>query len=278
MTSRIPPSSELAYNVLLDAYEYNFPDRKPRQHLRVRKLVKQPTVSGLLAKETPIVPPLAPTEEERIEVDDSAVGVWVGMRPSQTLDGKSKASKAKGASVNSHKGQHLIHYDTSAMRVIAPLNKENANYYCLANPEQGLCVAYHTSIDEVFFFPEFRDDNASSVQARRDSWGKKVRDACQMKKEESWPRLYDKTKFLVDPKRSMANDLSQHMASYQRTGDTIWLRKAMDLIKTASQNEEFHPIKPNVNLHKLTTPQELSQEEATAALQELEVGERVTRW
>ena len=40
-------------------------------------------------------------------------------------------------------------------------------YYALVDPEDGLCTAYHTPIDEVFFFAEFLGDllTAATEQA-----------------------------------------------------------------------------------------------------------------
>ncbi|EXJ85719.1 hypothetical protein A1O1_06087 [Capronia coronata CBS 617.96] len=166
--------AQLAFNLALVAYDYKFEERKPNQLLSVRHFVKQPQISGLLAQGTSniVVPRIQPSEEEKSQRDDSIVGVWVGMRPSwvdQNLNDNT-VKAGKGSSVSSNKGFPLVQFDKTALRVVVPLGKKTANYYSLVNPMQGLCTAYHKPIEEVFFFPEFRDDAATSAHARRESW------------------------------------------------------------------------------------------------------------
>jgi hypothetical protein len=94
----------------------------------------------------------------------------------------------KGGSVSQNVGYTKLEFDPNALRVVAPFARDNANYYILVNPQDGLCTGYHTPTNEIFFFKEFRDDNSTSVQDRLASWGRIVRNALGSQPRISWTR------------------------------------------------------------------------------------------
>lgn len=183
-TSNSKSTDDLAFNIQLVAYDHNLPDRSGQELLVVQKLTHIPNIATFLQDKKVQVPGIEPSKQELDIVDDdddAFVGVWVGMRPSQALDYRSKTSSSqpKGASVEVNDGFIYLEHDPNALRVIAPLRKRHANYYSLINQDQdGLCNAVHTPMKEVFFFPEFRDDIATSWSLRRSTWAAKVRQVC----------------------------------------------------------------------------------------------------
>src|SRR5436190_23223016 len=123
----------------------------------------------------------------------------------------------KGNTIVFNKGFMKLPPDPHALRVVAPIGKENANYYALINQENGLCMGIHVEIDEVFFFAEYRDDTLTSIQERRSIWGKNVRYAIGQtsKGNVSFKQQYDKTKFQVSRKLSQATEVLSLAAAYE---------------------------------------------------------------
>ena len=97
------------------------------------------------------------------------------MRPSIPLDAINntlpKKLSVKQAQERSD-GPRLV-FDPNARRVIAPLGKDDANYYALVeqDPDTKLCRGVHIDIEEVYFFVEFRYDDNQSREARRHKCG-----------------------------------------------------------------------------------------------------------
>jgi hypothetical protein len=87
-----------------------------------------------------------------------------------------------------------------------------AVYYALVSqdPETKLCKGVMTVLDSVFFFPEFRDDDANSVQRRKDTWGAKGREACDRSEDvkRGIKRTYDEIESVVEPQHSILAEMS----------------------------------------------------------------------
>jgi hypothetical protein len=141
------------------------------------------------------------------------------MRNRQARNAEQIWSPQKGGSVNQNSGYTKLEFHPNALRIIAPFGRDNANYYALVNPQDGLCTGYHTPIEEVFFFKEFRDDTSTSFQ-NRVTWGRIVRNALDCQERIPWTRGYDKTKFHVDQKRSLTTELAALITVY-RMGGTL---------------------------------------------------------
>jgi hypothetical protein len=126
------------------------------------------------------------------------------------LEVKNHDGVEKGYSVNSADDIKLIKTDRHAMRVVCPRGKETAVYYALVSqdPTTKLCQGVMTTLDSVFFFPEFRDDDATSVQKRKDAWGAKVREACGQseKMKQTAKRTYVKTELLDESTEEISNE------------------------------------------------------------------------
>ena len=67
-----------------------------------------------------------------------------------------------------------------------------------------------TVLDSVCFFPEFRNDDANSVQRRKDTWGAKVREACDRSEDvkRGTKRTYDMIESVVESQRSISAEMS----------------------------------------------------------------------
>jgi hypothetical protein len=139
--------------------------------------------------------------------------VWVGMLPSTTdLEERTKMAGAKGCSVNSIDNIKIVDTDPKAMRMVCPRGRGTAVYYALVSqdPNTKLCTGVMTVLDSVFFFPEFRDDDASTVQRRKDTWVAKVREACNRSEDvkRGTKRTYDEIESVVEPQRSIRAEKS----------------------------------------------------------------------
>src|ERR1700722_2278381 len=308
-SSRVQSVSDLAFNVSLVAYDCGYPGRTPNQSLALRKTTKAKNIASLLATEATTTPILEPSQAEIHLSEEHITGLWVGMRPSaalqytqaalrliavqgknaqtdsQDVEDEEPASKKrranltpkKGGSVNQNSGYTKLEFDPNALRVIAPFGRDNANYYALVNPQDGLCTGYQTPIEEVFFFNEFRDDTSTSFKNRVACCGRIVRNALGSQPRISWPRNYDKTKFHVDQQRSLANELAALIATYRMGGDKSVLGMALDLIDSVDKDRALWPLQENVTLDKLVNEKVvLSLDECDLALKELQVRNRVT--
>jgi hypothetical protein len=67
----------------------------------------------------------------------------------------------------------VVGHDENALRVVVDLSRGTGqlNVFVLVNPdEQGLCEAYSTDIEEVWWHHLYRDDDVDSVERRRKAW------------------------------------------------------------------------------------------------------------
>lgn len=182
------------FSLSLTAYDDQIGDRSSKRVFAVETLKKMTTSEARLTaienadpKTLPSRLPLNKELDFNANDKDITTVVWVGMLPSSTsLDEKTKMASNRGFSVNSINDIKPIEMDPKAMRVVCPRGRGTAVYYALISqdPETKLCTGIMTSLDSVLFFPEFRDDDATSVQKRKDTWGAKVREACDQSEDE----------------------------------------------------------------------------------------------
>jgi hypothetical protein len=136
--------------------------------------------------------PVPNLQEQRPDNPDKAVAcIFVGMTLSPTKLAELRATykskptdqkrKVRGMSVvQLGKEGDIVEatmYDPNALRVVAKKSGKTACFYALMNPdEKGLCLGVLVPSEDVFFFKSCRDDNARTVQARKDTFGAKIRD------------------------------------------------------------------------------------------------------
>lgn len=192
------PAKKLAWSLNLVSYEHGVRKRSCNQSLNVRAT----TIVDLNDGEY-WAPRKTPTEEELgPSTPDTKHGIWVGMRPRAVRDlaleakdvdnrfakrkidtvmadeGAPKMQSTRGQCVASiGSDAYALPYDPRALRVVVLANANPTRYHVLINPKDGLCEAAVTSIDEVFFFSEYRDDSNTSHMLRKSAWATKVRDA-----------------------------------------------------------------------------------------------------
>jgi hypothetical protein len=210
-----------ATNLSLTRYDDGTGDRTGMQVFTVESLKKMGTSAERLAAienaDPKTLPSLLPMKEE-LEFDpedkDITTVVWVGTLPSSAdLKKKTTMASDKGYSVNSAADNaKLVETDPQTMQVVCPRGKGTAVYYALVsqNTVTKLCKGITTVLDSVFFFPEFRDDDMTSVQKRKDTWGAKVREACgqSIKRKRDAKRIYNETELFVEQQRSVSAEVT----------------------------------------------------------------------
>lgn len=278
-------ADQLTFNVALVAYDPDIDIKSlPKgQRLAIRELKRNSKVSDL--PKDYVAPSIEPTEQE-LSIDQSeCVGIWVGMRPSNAADYATKAGESnstKGRSINAlalKGGYKVLATDPKALRVVVPMNRETASYYVLAQPDdQGLCSAFNVVVTEVFFFPQYRTDAQTDTAKRKSEWADLVRKVSNPIEKITFSRNYDKTKFVVAPKRALANELSSFIGTYLETRDRSILKSAIDLLDRVDTEGAFAPPHRNTALARLaTSTTKMSLSQCNEALSELLVSYRVTR-
>ncbi|EXJ57121.1 hypothetical protein A1O7_07465 [Cladophialophora yegresii CBS 114405] len=279
MASTISKSvDQLAFNVSLVAYDHGLTseDFPAGGRLGFREIKRNKKIEHLKDGDYTI-PPIKPTHQE-LSIDQAEfVGIWIGMRPStanNVAEGGSSSNSFKGKSIQNlalSGGYTVLAKDPKALRVVVPMDKETASYYVLADPDNtGLCWGISVLITEVFFFPQYRNDAQTDVSKRKSEWSERVRKVSNPVEKVSFAKAYDKTKFQVPPKQSLANDLSSFMGTYIEGGDESVLRSAIDLIDRIDTDGSFIPPPHNTALVKLAqSTTNMSGEDCAAALSEL---------
>lgn len=196
-----------AFNFKRVAYNHGVPQDLTRgSRLNVAKVTSQITLAQYRQKlqETgeEKCPPLIPTQYEREDTFywGSSCCIWVGMLPSQAShrqgsvlpaqssadtgahgnnildDTKKKPTKKKArtyASVRDLAEDNItvVPCDAKALRVVAKKSNKATKNWCLyalvTDGSPRLCQGYKVSMDDVYFFKEFRDDLAKSFMSRK---------------------------------------------------------------------------------------------------------------
>lgn len=145
-------------------------------------------------------------------------------------------------------------------------------YYAAVNtdPATGLAIGVHVPIDEVFFFPCFRDDTLTDIRERKRKWGELVRNGRGKSTKENLklPAKYDPSVIRTDAKHDFFCQVSSLIGSYDIFEDPDLLKSAKGLLERVLKEESI----PNSTLHKLANgPEPLSDDEALNALNEFEL-------
>lgn len=157
-----------------------------------------------------VCPPLIPVQNEISPQYESSVKcIWVGMLPSQTssqdsdatavriavdsdcletdtLDGTWKKSTGKKAAFRgsilnlTEDNMRAVPFDSDALRVVAKKSTTATEYWYLyavikPSPLTNLCQGYKVSMGDVYFFKEFRDDQATSFMHRKYATKERIR-------------------------------------------------------------------------------------------------------
>ncbi len=274
------PIDQLAFNVSLVGYDHGLTaeDLPAGGRLGFREIKRNKKIEHLKDGEY-TVPPLKPTHQE-LSIDQAEfVGIWVGMRPSpanKDTEGESSSNskRLKGKSIQDlalSGGYPWLDKDSQALRVVVPMDKETASYYVLADPDNtGLCSGISVPITDVFFFPEYRTDAQTDSSKRKSEWSERVRKVSNPVEKITFAKNYDKTKFQVPPKQSLANELSSFVGTYIEGGDSSVLKSAIRLIDQIDTDGAFTPPPRNNALAKLAqSTTKMSGTECMAALSEL---------
>lgn len=146
---------------------------------------------------------------------------------------------------------------------------KRTSYYCLADEVDGLCSAYQVTTDEVFFFPEYRNDTIRDKQERRFNWSSKARDAHRCRTA------------------SRRSEITCAVNQVDRIEDKSWVLEEQGRNRVVSESNiqvkatEAHAIPTNTieiftALHKLAGGLEvLSNEECEAAIQQFKVSQDI---
>ena len=205
-----------SFSLSLIAYDDQTGDRTDMRVFAVESLKKMTAsdtrLEAIRNADPETLPSRLPLKEElefNAKHKDKTTVVWVGMLPTtNSLDEKTKMASSKGYSVSSARNIETIKTNPNAMRVVFSRGRAIAVYYALISqdPQTKLCNGIMTSLDSVFFFPEFRDDDATSVQKRKATWGAKVREACDRSDnvKRGTKRMHDETEFVVEDQRSVS--------------------------------------------------------------------------
>jgi hypothetical protein len=159
------------------------------------------------------------TEEELdFDMGDKSLltGVVVGMRPScspvRALGyGNAELLRIcqKKASVRTLKRDRILKHDPAALWVVCLRFGKDAVFYALTKRDEdtSLCDAVLISAEQVFFFPEFRNDTEKDTHTRKKTWGEKIR-AMMMGRIASEGEVDDKIPVLLE------RNLSTSLASF----------------------------------------------------------------
>jgi hypothetical protein len=183
------PHTRHAFNYNLWGYDANTDEQVENQVIRLNRLTAPRDRNELVQKAYTVAngSHVASTEEGLdFDMDDESLltAVVVGMRPSCSPlktygDAKLLKISEKRASVRSltFKKNAILKHDPTALRVVCPRFQKKAVLYALTsrNEDTKLCDAVVISAEEVFFFPEFRNDTATDVHVRKKTCGEKIR-------------------------------------------------------------------------------------------------------
>jgi hypothetical protein len=182
------PHARHAFNYSLWGYDARIDKRVKGQVIKLNRIVATRDRDELVqeAHSATNGSPVRCTEEElKLDTDDESLltAVVVGMRPSCSPKlgcGNAELFKVseKGRSVQSLKGKNeVLKYDPTALRVVSLHFREDAVFYALTkrNQRTKLYDAVMISGDEVFIFPEFRNDTLTIRHGRIQASGEKIR-------------------------------------------------------------------------------------------------------
>ncbi|KAH0287396.1 hypothetical protein M436DRAFT_85757 [Aureobasidium namibiae CBS 147.97] len=214
-TTQAEATRSHAFSLSLTAYDDQTGDRSDKRVFAVESVKKMATSDARLAAIKNADPETLPSRiplNEELELNtndkDTTTVVWVGMLPSSTdLEEKTKMASSRGYSVNSINDIKPIEMDPKAMRATK------------------LCTGIMTSVDSVFFFPEFRDDDATSVQKRKDTWGAKVREACDKSEDAKSGIKHEFDEIEVEDRLSISAEIIDLAQSYEKTDDISYMKE-----------------------------------------------------
>lgn len=214
------PHTRHAFNYSLWGYDASIDARVVNQVVRLNKLIAVQTRHAIVQKAYTVTNGshvVSTKEELDFDMDDKSLltAVVVGMRPSCSPvktygDAELVKTLKKGGSVQSSKGDKILKHEPTALRVVCPRFQKKAVLYALTARDEDtkLCDAVVISWEEVFFFPEFRNDTDTNYHTRRHTWGEKVRAAMMFKPVSIEPKEVDKIAVLLE------RNLSDNLASF----------------------------------------------------------------
>lgn len=189
-------------------------------------------------------PPVQPTE---VEIEEAPEGLerllWVGMYVpgvQTALDAKFSTSvegynglRQQGKSIAKVPDPVTVPYTEDAFRAGVSKDGQYAKFYALANMANDMCEARLVDQNEVFVFPEYRDDGDElmSQTARIKTWGEKIRLLAKI------TRGATNAVGAADsgPSRPWQNELAilsrLYLTQYEATHDDMWLDRLETKLK-----------------------------------------------
>jgi hypothetical protein len=213
-SSKDLPAGQWVYNYHLYAYNPRLTDREQIKAIRINSLKKCATRTERKAKletahaednsERPTLEPSAEEDVREMSDENLDTAIIVGVHLS---DPSPSTPAQQSASINSLKSLQERAYDPTALRAVCPRFRTTATYYALIHqdPVSKLCDGVMVEGSEVFFYPEFRDDNLTAYAERKAKWGENVRNS--MEKTEGKKRkereVKDIDKSMIDENTSL---------------------------------------------------------------------------
>ena len=68
----------------------------------------------------------------------------------------------------------LVQYDANALRAVVVLSHTQKEYFVLLGDANKACKAKRIDLACIFFFPIFREDNATAIVKRESTWSAKI--------------------------------------------------------------------------------------------------------
>lgn len=209
-----------AFNYYLWGYDARIDKQIENQVIRVNRLLAKSRYEAVRQAYTTTngTHVVSNEEELKFNMDDETLltAVAVGMRPScSPADGEGDANlliiseRTKSVQSLTFKKNKILEHDPTALRVVCPRFQKRVVLYALTKRDNStnLCDAFVIAADEVFFFPEFRNDTDKDVHTRKKTWNEKIR-AMMIGETASKRKFDDKIPVLLE------RNLSANLASF----------------------------------------------------------------
>ncbi|KAL8838982.1 MAG: hypothetical protein Q9176_004788, partial [Flavoplaca citrina] len=171
-------TTDYAFNYHAIAYDHGLTNRQHRVKLRVRGHSNltldfgNRTVQGRAYH----TPPTQPSPEEGELGEGGEVMLFVGYAPT-TFTPNAADSRKSRSKISLLKKPRVVSFDPQVLRIVVTLSSEMAYTHALVDQKDGLCSAWRHPNDRCFFFPEFRDDELTTISERKSAWNKLMREA-----------------------------------------------------------------------------------------------------
>lgn len=244
--------SDYAWSINGYAYDSQVPSRLQGILLNCRAPVKDKDSTPFPDNLEPAS--LEPSAAELATENQLDTGILIGMYIHSMKD-KLKTAAKKGVAFADRTGEEPIQHTDQALRVVILIKNERCAPYALAEQDRGICVPRSCTIDQVFFFRQFRDpgDTLKVARLKAKIWSQNVQTAiprsaayvAQAKAKAAGPPL------LSLPKGdSFAADARRMFVGYTGTGDIAFLEEHASKIRDRLKIVEDNPSQSSVLINR----------------------------